>query len=111
MALSLCASQAVRPVNTITPTTEMMNCRELACQNMPTTMASRRPIRPIPTKWPSPARLLFVVEPYRARAPNIPAVMTNVEAMDVPAYARKMNESVAPFKAEYATKSADAVEG
>ncbi len=37
--------------------------------------------------------------------------MTNVEAMDVPAYARKMNESVAPFKAEYATKSADAVEG
>jgi len=46
------------------------------------------PINPMNKNWPAPARLRFVVEPKAASAPNIPAVTTNVVAIEAGRYRR-----------------------
>jgi hypothetical protein len=53
----------VRPVKTITPTTEIRNCSASLCQKSPTSEASTRPMRPMNMNWPMPARLRAVVVP------------------------------------------------
>src|SRR5919201_2355617 len=63
ICLSRWASHAVRPVKTITPTTEIKNCSASLCQNSPTIDASTRPIKPMNMNWPMPARLREVVVP------------------------------------------------
>ena len=63
MVFNRCASQAVRPVNTMTPTIEMTNCSPSDFQNIPTSDASTTPIRPMNANWPTPARLRLVAVP------------------------------------------------
>ena len=90
IAFSRCASQAVRPVNTITPTTEMTNCRPVGLpehaddrrEDDPDQAHERRTgRRPRGSAWSSCRRA-------RARR-TCPAVTRNVVATDVPVYAQE----------------------
>ncbi len=79
---------------------EMPNCTAGDIRKALTIITSRSPIRPITRNWPTPARLRFVVEPNRAMAPNMPAVIMKVVAIDAPVYISRISDRVTPFSAE-----------
>src|SRR5207237_344227 len=79
------------------PRIEIRNCRAPLRQKMPPPAASTSPIRPMKKKCPAPAKLRVVVEPKRASAPNIPAVTTNVVAIEAPVYMSNTSDNVTPF--------------
>src|SRR5262249_45288450 len=110
IAFSRCASYAVRPVNTTTPTNAVANCSASFCQKIPTNDASTTPTSPMNRNWPQPARLLRVSVPHPASAPNMPAETTNVDAIDSPVKTSSTNDIVTPVSAEYPMNNADGVD-
>lgn len=59
--LSRCVSQAVKPANTSTPTTETMNCSIVLPRNRFTSEAMMTPIRPMIRNEAMPERSRCVV--------------------------------------------------
>src|SRR3954470_20283749 len=109
--LSRWVSQAVRPANTITPTTDTMNCSIELARNRLTRLAMMMPNRPMIRNDPIPLMSRLVVYPYRLSAPNVAAVMKNTRTIEVCVYTRKIDDSEIPIKAENTQNSIWAVAG
>src|SRR5262249_33626089 len=112
IAFSRCASYAVRPVNTTTPTNAVANCSASFCQKIPTNDARTTPTSPMNRHWPQPASLLRFSDPHpaRASAQNMPAEWTNGDEMASSVKTSSTKDIVTPVSAEYAMNNADAVD-